>query len=429
MIEKITYTVLFVFIVCGALSAEEAFVLKKKNTTSHKQAVEKPDAEKIAAARLNRQMSSFVDSIIAFIPRRVRRPSVAIPAFDRLDDDRSQRNINFAFIDMLTSRLAGTKKYRLLDSDDVEDVQDDLDLDDNNLYGSKKEVLLGKKTKADFLIVGKLKSSKDETIELVTVKLIDVKSGSTVTEKTRRLERETLGEVTTDYLIESDSYDFLPPSLRFIFGMEYYHHITTTHFKDTAGDLGFNFGVTFDLYKRHSFQVLTSVIFSLADTFTYNNMTFEAPYDPSQTLLSKSTIRFTNSIEYQMGYGYIFRFFRMFYVRPSIFLGYSYMQYDYVHAGYNITESMFETPDLEYPAGGKLKKTDSTTSYYTNATVDVLINYNSQFSYFVSVGYKFMFNLFMDSWSEQMVGGYGYSGMYDAIMSGVTMRAGVSVYL
>lgn len=423
--RKLTYTVLFIFTVSGALLAKDSISLKK--STSQKQVLEKPYSDKIASERLNQEMISFVDLIIADIPQNRENLSVAIPAFDRLDDDRIQRNINFVFIDMLRSRLEGTKKYRILNPNDVADVQDDLDLDVNNLYDSEKKDLLGETIKADFLIVGKLKSSKDKSIEMVTVKVIDVKKESTFAEKTGSFDRKILGKVTSDILIQSGSYDFLPPSFKFILGAEYFRHYTTTHFKDKPGDMGFVLGVNYDQNKRHSYQFLTSFLFSQADAYKYNEMTFENPIDETQTLLSRSSIRFTKSRSYQIGYGYIFRSFRKVYMRPSIFLGHSHVDYEYEHAGYNITNS-FDI-ELEYPSDGKLKNTASYTSDYVNATVDALINYNSRVSYFVSFGYKFMSSLFMDSWSAQTVNGYGYSGMYDAIISGVTMRAGVSVYL
>jgi hypothetical protein len=126
-----------------------------------------------------------------------------------------------------------------------------------------------------------------------------------------------------------------------------------------------------------------------------------------------------------MGYGYIFRLLSMFYTRPSLFFGYSYIRYEYIHAGYHQSDVI--GPDYELVFGGS-KTTASSSSFLVNLTADILINYNSRVSYFVSFGYKFIFSLFTDSWS------YDYdnqkmSGMYDAIISGLTIRAGISVYL
>lgn len=70
---------------------------------------------------------------------------------------------------------------------------------------------------------------------------------------------------------------------------------------------------------------------------------------------------------------------------------------------------------------------ESATSYLINGTLDFLINYNSRLSYYVSFGYKFIFNFFQDTWNSPDYD--GAAGTYDAILSGVTMRGGVSFYL
>lgn len=430
--RKIIYILLFVFILSGVLFAKDSSSVNKKNTASQKQAVLKPDNDKSETQLLNEEMSVFVDSILVTIPKKRESLSVAIPAFDHLNNDRVQKNINFAFIEMLVSKLKAAEKYELIAPKKVARMQRNLDLK-NSLYESKKEALFGEILDADFLIVGKLEANKDKSLELVTVKVVDVKRKSIVYEKTGSFERKPLNKVASEALIKSDSYEFLPPSLKLIVGAEYFKHYTTTHFKDKTGDMGLVLGVSYDQNKRHSYQFLTSFLFGQTDPYLYNEMTFKNPDEKvDQTLLSKSSINFTKSISYQLGYGYIFKSFRKVYMRPSIFLGRAHMEYDYVHAGYIVDGPDIpglEYPILEYPTDGKLKKTTSTTSDYVNGTVDVLINYNSRVSYFVSCGYKFMFNLFMDSWSAQSINGYGYSGMYDAIISGVTMRAGVSVHL
>ncbi len=431
--RKKIYILFFIFIISGSLFAKDVSSVNKKNVPIQKQAIIKPDNDKSKTQLLNEEMSAFVDSILVTIPQNIENLSVAIPAFDHLNNDRVQKNINFAFIEMLVSRLKATEKYELIAPKKVARMQRNLDLK-NSLYESKKEALLGEVIDADFLIVGKLESNKDKSLEQVTVKVIDVKRKSIVTEKTGSFERKPLDKVASEALIKSDSYEFLPPSLKLIVGAEYFKHYTTTYFKDKTGDMGFVLGVNYDQNKRHSYQFLTSFLFGQTDPYQYSEMIFEHPTDSTQTLLSKSSINFTKSRSYQLGYGYIFKPFRKIYMRPSLFVGHTYIEYDYVHAGYIVEGPQLEIPGLEYPIleypkDGKLKKTGSTTSDYVNGTVDFLINYNSRVSYFVSCGYKFMFNLFMDSWSAQTINGYGYSGMYDAIISGVTMRAGISVHL
>lgn len=433
IMRKIIYILLFVFILSGVLLASDSSFVNKKSTANQKQAVLKPDNDKSETQLLNDEMSAFVDSILVTIPQNRENLSVAIPAFDHLNNDRVQKNINFAFVEMLASRLKAAEKYELIAPKKIARMQRNLDLK-NSLYESKKEALFGEVIDADYLIVGKLESNKDKSLELVTVKVVDVKKKSIIAEKTGSFERKPLDKAASGVLIKSDSYEFLPPSLKLILGAEYFKHYTTTHFKDKTGDIGFVLGVNYDQNKRHSYQFLTSFLFGQTDPYQYSEMTFENPKDPTQTLLSKSSINFTKSRSYQLGYGYIFKSFRKVYMRPSLFVGHTYVEYDYVHAGYIVEGPPLiipglEYPILEYPVDGKLKKTASTTSDYVNGTVDVLINYNSRVSYFVSCGYKFMFNLFMDSWSAQSINGYGYSGMYDAIISGVTMRAGVSVHL
>lgn len=411
----------------GSFYAEAAMLQKKKKTAVQKKIDEKQLARqrKAAEKKFNRQLNRLVDTVVRYIPANGKKTVIALPNFDRHNDDRYQRNFNYAFLDMLNTRIRKNKKCRVLERESIDDILYILDLDTKGLYDSKKEAALGKMVDADYIILGQLKASKDESKEYVKIKVIDVRRQRTLSERKAELDRSMLYKTSSSFLIRRDSYDYIPPYLRFMVGMEYYQHVTTTHFSGQAGDLGFNLGLVFDLNKTHSFQVLTNVIFNLAGMYEYDNRTIEDDLSQGGTTSNVvSSIDFTTSIEYQMGYGFIFKPFRLVYVRPSFFLGYSYIQYNYKHLYVAQAIDGIGDGTVIYPTDGSLKKMDSATSYLMNATVDFLFNYNSRFSYYVSFGYKFIFSIFQDTWSAS-----GQGGTYDAILSGVTMRGGVSFYL
>lgn len=329
-------TVILVCFAATGLFSEEAILFKKKPVTkSSKQnskstITKKKISSTVSRDKLKKSISNLVDSVVRDIPANGKKTRVIIPNFDRINDDRSQRNFNYAFLDMLSSRISGKKSYQVLERDAVDEILDTLDLDTRGLYGSKKEAALGKMVDADYIIIGQLKMSADESREYIKIKVIDVKGGGILSEKKTQFDRLTFGEASRDFLIEKDSYEYIPPYLRFTAGMEYYQHVTTTHFKNKAGDLGFNLGVVFDLNKTHSFQVLTNVIFNMAGMFEYDNRDIDIPGEDIKDKVI-SAVDFTTTIEYQMGYGYIFKPFRMVYIRPSIFLGYNYTQYNFKH--------------------------------------------------------------------------------------------------
>jgi hypothetical protein len=264
-----------------------------------------------------------------------------------------------------------------------------------------------------------------ETIQIVSVNRMTPHSAMDGVEEYRRPDRNAPGIAAAGSLKEKDSFDFRPPRLRFFTGMAYYHHVTAPHFKNRAGDIGLTFGASYDLKRRHSFQALASVLYSLAASHKHTSLEIRWPDDPMRRGLAESTINFTRSIQYQAGYGIIFQLFSGFYMRPSFFLGNCHIQYESLHAGYHQSDVI--GPEYELVAGGT-KTTGYSTSYLANLTADVLMNYNRRASYFMSIGYKALFSPFMDSWS------YDYdnqkmSGLYDAIISGLTVRAGVAVGL
>ncbi|PKL40516.1 MAG: hypothetical protein CVV44_02615 [Spirochaetae bacterium HGW-Spirochaetae-1] len=377
----------------------------------------------VSPDRLQEQVDQFVRAIIQDIPsENGKKSTVVLAGFELKDSDRCQKNIHYTMTRMLSSYLGGSDRFTIMDQDEVEDILDDLDIDEDNLYSSRREAELAQKLKTGYVIMGRLEASEDGTREVIKIKVVDAAKGTVLYERESQLDRKSLGTVSENYLQGNDAYNYLPPYLRLTAGMEYYKPLTTSHFKEESGDIGFSAGVVYDINKTHSFQGLINLSLSTSGKYVYDERIIENDISQGGTDSTvRSAIDFKRAFEYLLGYGYIFKTFNKLYIRSSIFLGLAYIRYDYQHL--YMSEDIGSGSLLIYPVDGKMQKSGSFSSYMLNPTVDLLYDYNSPISFYISVGYKYFLDVFQDTWSYS-----GQGGTYSAIMSGYLMRCGVGYY-
>ena len=126
----------------------------------------------VSPDRLQEQVDQFVRAIIQDIPsENGKKSTVVLAGFELKDNDRCQKNIHHTMARMLSSYLDGSDRFAIMDQDEVEDILDDLDIDEDNLYSSRREAELAQKLKTGYIIMGRLEASEDGTREVIKIKV------------------------------------------------------------------------------------------------------------------------------------------------------------------------------------------------------------------------------------------------------------------